>query len=348
MKKLLNRINKNKIIQMKNTVIKIAMLCLITVQYVTSYAQQEPQYTQFMYNKLPINAAYTGARDVLSIRALYRNQWSGIKGAPQTTSLSLHSPFKRESNAMGMYIVNDRLGVTNQTWFNVTYAYRISLPKKMKLSIGLNAGILWYKSNLQDLVLNSNIDPFIANVNRVLPDVGAGIYLTHDYFYVGVSVPNFIKSSLYNKSTINNISASNASKVNFAHRTPHFFFMAGGVIPAGKVLKVRPQILGKYIVADQGKKIPFQMDFNLSLLIYNRVNIGGTYRTAFHNKKTGLTNGDSFDVMLEVWPLKQFMIGYAYDYTLTKLGDYNKGSHEIILGYDFVYDKKKINTPRYF
>ncbi|MBK6275830.1 MAG: PorP/SprF family type IX secretion system membrane protein [Saprospirales bacterium] len=190
--------------------------------------------------------------------------------------------------------------------------------------------MLWYKIICKDLVLNSNIDPFIANVNRVLPDVGAGIYLTHDYFYVGVSVPNFIKSSLYNKSTIDNISASNASKVKFAHRTPHFFFMAGGVIPAGKVLKIRPQILGKYIIADQGKKIPFQMDFNLSLLIYNRVNIGGTYRTAFHNKKTGLTNGDSFDVMLEVWPMKQFMIGYAYDYTLTKLGDYNKGSHEII------------------
>ncbi len=333
---------------MKNIFLKLAMIVIVCLQSVVTYAQQEPQYTQFMYNKLPINAAYTGARDVLSIRALYRNQWTGIKGAPQTASISLHSPFKRESNAMGMFIVNDRLGVTNQTWFNVTYAYRISLPKKMKLALGINAGILWYKSNLQDLILNSNTDPFIENVNKVMPDVGAGIYLTHDYFYAGVSVPNFIKSSLYNKATIDNISASYPSKIKFAHRTPHFFFMAGGVIPAGKVLKIRPQVLGKYIVADQDKKIPFQMDFNLSLLIYNRVNVGGTYRTAFHNKKTGLTNYDSFDVMLEVWPIKQLLIGYSYDYTLTKLGDYNRGSHEIILGYDFIYDKKKLNTPRYF
>jgi hypothetical protein len=123
--------------------------------------------------------------------------------------------------------------------------------------------------------------------------------------------------------------------------------MAGGVIPAGKVLKIRPQMMYRYIASAE-QRIPHTLDFNLSLLIYDRVNIGGSYRTSFHNKKTGLTNSDSFDALLEVWPTKQLLIGFAYDYTLTKLGDYNKGSYEVILGYDFNFEKKRIITPRYF
>lgn len=333
-----------------NKFIKYWTLVLLIGIYFQVNAQQEPQYTQFMYNKLPLNAAYTGARDVVSIRALYRNQWTGIKGAPQTATLSVHSPLKNENIALGTYIVNDRLGVTNQTWVDASFAYRIKIKEKMRLAFGINAGILWYKSNLQDLTLNQSNDPNIANVSRVLPDVGAGIYFNHPNFYLGLSIPNFIKMDLYNKSTMSQIEQIyGSSKVKFARRTPHFFMMAGGVIPCDKNKKfmIRPQIMGKYIV-DRNQKIPFEMDFNLSFLIMNRVNIGGTYRTAFHHKKTDLTNYDSFDANIEVWPLQQLMIGYAYDYTLTKLGDYNKGSHEIIIGYDLVMNKKKLNTPRYF
>lgn len=326
---------------------KMALLLLL-LQAGVVYGQQEPQYTQFMYNKLPINAGYTGSREVLSIRALYRNQWTGIDGAPQTTTVSIHSPFKKEHSAMGFFLVNDRLGVTNQTWFDVSYAYRVPLGKGVKLSIGINAGILWYKSNLSELNPLEQQDPvFQENVSRILPDVGAGLYIYHKYFYVGASVPNFIKGDLYNKDQVDALAQSSQGSFTSASRTPHFFALAGGVIPAGKVLKIRPQVMYKYIASAE-QKIPHEFDFNLSLLIYDRVNIGGTYRTAFHNKKTGLTNSDSFDALLEVWPTKQLLIGFAYDYTLTKLGDYNNGSYEVILGYDFGFEKKKVITPRYF
>ena len=117
--------------------LKLPMLIVVGLfSYKMAMGQQEPQYTQFMYNKLPMNAGYTGAREVISIRALYRNQWAGIEGAPKTATISIHSPFKRENFALGGFIVNDRLGVTNQTWVDMTYAYRISLTKKTKLSIG--------------------------------------------------------------------------------------------------------------------------------------------------------------------------------------------------------------------
>ena len=323
----------------------LVLLFFVTVFSGVSYGQQDAQYTQFMYNKLPQNAAYTGAREVLSIRALYRDQWSGgknggIAGAPKTTSFSIHSPLKNEHFALGFWYVNDRLGLEHKNQFQMTYAYRLHLGKKVKLSLGVNAGLLWYKLNAQDALLTDPNDPaFSQNVSRVLPDVGAGLYIYHPNFYFGASVPNFIKGDLTAKNQLGSD----------AKRTAHVVLMAGGVIPAGKVLKIRPQIQYRYL-ANAQSQIPHTMDFNLSLLIYDRVNIGGQYRTSFSNKNEGikLTGPDSFDFMLEVWPTKQLMIGYGYDYTLTKLANFNRGSHEIILGYDFAFEKKKVVTPRYF
>lgn len=249
---------------------------------------------------------------------------------------------------MGFFMVNDRLGVTNQTWFDVSYAYRIALGKGIKLSIGINAGMLWYKSNLSELNTYETTDPVLQeNVNRILPDIGAGIYVYHKSFYVGVSVPNFIKGDLYNKSTIEALGGNSSGAFLSAHRTPHLFAMAGGVIPAGKVLKLRPQIMYKYITSAT-QRVPHEVDFNLSLLFFDRFNLGGTYRTAFHNKKTGLINYDSFDILAEIWPVKNLLIGFAYDYTLSELTDYNNGSYEVILGYEFDNKKKKLVTPRYF
>lgn len=323
----------------------LAIVALISVCSMTAYAQQDAQYTQFMYNKLPQNAGYTGAREVLSIRALYRAQWVGNKnggttGAPQTASFTIHSPLKREHFALGFYFTNDRLGQEHKNQFDLSYAYRVGLGKGVKLSIGLNAGIYWYKYNAMNENANDPNDvTLMRNVSKVLPDVGAGIYLYHSNFYLGASVPNFIKGDLNQK----------GNTIGESKRTPHFVLMAGGVIPAGKVLYIRPQIQYRYI-ATSVERMPHTLDFNLSLLIYNRVNIGGQYRTSFGNKNQGarLTDPDSFDAMIEVWPTKQLLIGYAYDYTLTKLASYNRGSHEVMIGYDFGFTKKRIITPRYF
>lgn len=322
---------------------------VLVVMMLTSsmaFGQQEPQYTQFMFNKLPINAAYTGANEVMSIRALYRNQWTGINGHPQNVSFSIHSPLKNENLALGFYFVNDRLGQINQNWFDMTYAYRIPLGGKMRLSFGVNAGLLYYKHNVQDLNFTQSGDPLLMdNVSRVMPDVGAGFYLSDpDKFYVGFSVPNFIKSDFYNSREVQSTSGL------VSQRLPHMFAMAGGVIPLGSSLKIKPQTLFKHILSTEYQS-PFSMDFNLSFLIMDRVNIGGGYRTTFGKREEPdkLINGDSFMGMVEFWATKQFMIGYAYDYTLSDLGvAVGSGTHEIIMGFDFSFDKKRIITPRYF
>jgi type IX secretion system PorP/SprF family membrane protein len=323
----------------------IAGMIVAGCSILSANAQQEAQLTQFMYNKLPVNPAYAGSREVLSIRASYRDQWSGgknggIPGAPKTAVLSIHSPLKNDHFAVGFNYMNDRLGETMTNQFEGIFAYRIALGKKVKLSLGINAGLMWYKLNATSLTVVDPGDPaFSENVSRVLPDVGAGIYIYHPNFYIGFSVPNFIKADLASK---------NANGTD-AKRTAHANAMIGGVIPCGKVLALRPQIQYRYVASGE-QKVPHTFDFNLSLLIYNRLNIGGQYRTSVANKNDAvkLTSGDSFDVMVEVWPTKQLMIGYSYDYLLTKLGNYNRGSHEVIIGYDFAFEKKRVITPRYF
>ena len=185
---------------------------------------------------------------------------------------------------------------------------------------------------------------FTENITRILPDVGAGIYFYHEYFYVGASVPNFIPSSLYNKDQIDGLEVGQT-----AQRYPHLFGMVGGVIPLGKVLKIRPQLMTQNVMSSKTKS-PFTMNMNLSFMIYDRVNIGASYRTAIANNKDEeeRRNGDSFDALLEVWPTKQLMIGYAYDYTISALKDKRPQTHEIILGYDMQFKKDMIKTPRYF
>ena len=329
------------------TLNKIAAMILFVLSMSAAKAQQDPQYTQFMYNKLPQNAAYTGSREGLSIRALYRDQWTqkksnAIEGAPKTVSFSIHSPLKKESFALGLYFVNDRLGLEQKNQVDVTYAYRVNLGKKIKLSLGINAGFLWYKLNASDAVLiNPEDAAYSQNVSRILPDVGAGLYLYHPNFYFGASVPNFIKGELKNK----------GQQGSSAKRTAHFVTMAGGLIPVAKGIMLRPQVQYCYL-ASAVQKAPHSFDFNLSVLIYDRVNIGAQYHTSIQNKNNGvkLSNPDSFSAMLEVWPIKQLMIGYSYDYSIPKNGVHRSGSHEIILGYDMGFmknSKKSANTACY-
>ena len=337
----------------KSLITKVAAAVFMGVFFHESQAQQDPQYSQFMFNKLPINAAYTGGRDVLSLRALYRDQWTKLDGHPRTITLSGHSPLQNENIAVGMNILHDQLGVTKQTLISATYAYRFKLnpegKQDMKLSLGINAGMLFYKSALTELYVTDPTDPvFSEDVSRIMADVGGGVYFYGTNFYVGVSVPNFFKTDLYEKDQVDNLPDGMA-----ARRVPNIFGMAGGVIPLGKsgIVKFRPQVLTKSTLTRDYKQ-PFQIEVNGSILLYDRIGVGATYRTTVGNKKQfnpeQLTNEESIDAMIEIWATKQLLIGYSHDFTLSDLKDYNKGTHEIVLGYDFQFEKKKVITPRYF
>ncbi|TVR78741.1 MAG: type IX secretion system membrane protein PorP/SprF [Chitinophagaceae bacterium] len=290
-----------------------------------TFGQQDPQYSMYMFNGMSINPAYAGSREKISLTALYRHQWSGMDGAPRTISFNAHSPLLNDRIGLGLSVVNDRIGVTNTNHINGAYAYR--LPTDIgRLSFGIQGGFSHYNSRWSDLVLNDAGDNnFSSNSpNLFLPNFGFGIYLyDHNRYYVGVSAPQLLNNSL-------NESLSLEGTNNVARQFKHYFFTAGYVAKLNEFMKFKPSVLLKYVHG-----APLQADFNASLLFYDALWVGASYRT-----------GDSFVFMVEYYFGERFRAGYAYDYTITELNNYTSGSHEIMIGYEFSLDKDAYLTPR--
>ena len=324
---------------MKNIIYSISFLLLLSA-IKTTCAQQEPMNTMFAYNKLQVNPAYTGGKDMVSIRAVYRNQWVKLPGAPQTINVNVHSPLKNERIALGLSVLNDRLGVTNQTWLMTSFAYRIPFKNDTKLSFGISAGMLVYKTNITLLDAIDQGDPLLQNnLKGVNPNIGVGVYYYGQKFYVGVSMPNVLPLNYMHHK-------DNAQLPNRFKQVPHIFIMAGYTFEMGKKKNfwIQPQLLLKYIATTQFK-IPFEIDANATFTLFKIANFGLTYRTGLADK---FDNRESVDVMTMFQIPKGFSIAYSYDITISKVKKYENGTHEIMLGYDFDPHKKGTRTPRYF
>lgn len=303
-------------------------------------AQQEPYNTMFAFNKLPVNPGYAGAKDMLSIRALYRHQWVDLPGNPQATNINIHSPLKYENIALGLSIINDRLGATNMTHLNTSFAYRIPFKNDTKLSFGISAGMMIFNSKITELDAIDTGDPLLQqNLKGVRPNIGAGVYYYGSKFYAGLSIPNMVPVGLFDKK--DNISGN----VRLQQLTS-LLLMGGYMFEIGKKKNfwLQPQVLLKYM-PNKKYEIPLEVDVNLTFTLYKRVGLGVTYRTGITDP---YQNRESVDVMAIFYLPKDFTIGYAYDQTISKVKTYNKGTHEVMLGYDLSIRKKGIRTPRYF
>lgn len=292
---------------------------LITVN---AFSQQTAMYSQYMFNMLGVNPAYAGSRDVISATALYREQWSGINGAPKTLTFSADMPLAHERVGLGINLFNDRIGVSNTTGFSANYAYRIHTGKGT-LALGLNAGLIQYRADYSSLVVSytGQGDPsFNQNINSTKPNFGAGVFYTTDFFYAGASVPTLVS---YNISGLDSV---------VAYQKRNYFGMAGMVFRLNNELKLKPSTLIKY-----SNGTPLQIDLNANLWIHDVIGIGTSYRT-----------GDAILVVLEIQASPNFRMGYAYDYPLTLLKTYSSGSHEIMLRYEFSKNTNKVISPRYF
>lgn len=326
---------------MKNLIITTLLFVFIGM-HLKSVAQQEPMNTMFAYNKLQTNPAYTGGKDILSIRAVYRHQWVKLPGAPQTINFNIHSPVKNERIAVGLSLLNDRSGSYTQTIIMPSFAYRIPFKNNTKLSFGISAGINIYKINLTTLDATDENDPLLTqNLKGVNPSVGVGIYYYGKKFYVGISSPNIVPADMiHKKDKVYNLTIDKIVEV------PHLYLMGGYTFEMGKKKNfwIQPQLLFKYLMSSK-YKIPFELDANLTFTLYKIANIGVTYRTGLANT---FSNRESVDFMGMFTLPKGFSFAYAYDMTISKSKIYHQGSHEIMLGYDIDVTKKGIRTPRYF
>ncbi len=291
-------------------------------------AQQDAMYTQYMFNTLAINPAYAGSRNVLSVTGLFRSQWIGIDGAPETQTLSFDTSIPGKRVGLGLQVFNDKIGITRTTGAYASYAYRIRMERGT-LALGLQAGFAKYRADFTSVRLNSGspVDyAFNYNLNELLPNFGAGAYYNSDRFYVGVSVPHLLNNKLNNPSSV---VVTNGL---VARQYLHLFITSGYVFNMGDDFKLKPSFLFKGAMG-----APVQLDVNANFWIKDKISLGAQYRT-----------GDAFAALMELQISDQLRMGYSYDRTISKLQTYNSGSHEVMLRYEFGFERDRILAPRYF
>ena len=303
---------------------KLLLTAIIVLNISFVNGQQTPQFTQYMYNTISVNPAYAGSREALTIVGLHRSQWVGFGGGPITQTLSVHSPLRNEHIGVGFSFINDKLGYENFSYMYADISYNINITEKTKLAFGIKGGFSYY--NIDPELFNDpkvyNDPYFQEKLNRWTPNLGAGLYLHQPKWYLGISSPKIIENN-YNNS-VNYITLEQL----------HFYGIGGYVFDLNKSggIKMRPTALIKYT-----KGAPLSYDTTLSFLFAEKFWIGGAYR--FNDSVGGLVD---FQIS------KQMKIGYAYDYPISKIRPFTSGSHEIIIMFDFKFDKSKYKSPRYF
>ena len=299
---------------------KIFLILLIFTAF-TGFAQQDAQYTQYMYNTININPAYAGSRGAMSIFAMHRTQWVGLDGAPVTNVASINTPLNDNNLGLGVSFINDKIGPTNETTISTDFSYTIRTSETYKLSFGIKATANLF--NLDISKLNpAEIDPSIQNIeNKFSPNIGAGLYLHSDKAYVGISIPNFIESDRYDDNEI----AIFKERINY-------YLIGGYVFDINSTLKFKPAVLTKMVIG-----APLQVDLSGNFMFNEKFVVGVAYRwSAALSAMVGFQVSDGM------------YIGYGYDRETTRLSNYNSGSHEIFLRYEIFKNNGKIITPRFF
>jgi len=288
----------------------------------TSFAQQDPQYTQYMYNQAVINPAYAGSKDNLSIVGLYRNQWTGFDGAPKTITLSGHSPVG-ERTGLGLSVISDQHGPVKENNIYADFSYSFNVGESTKLALGIKGGV-----TLHDIALNSGTttavpgDPlFASDVSSATPNAGIGAFFYSDKYYVGLSMPNMLKSVHLDE---------NGKK--YGSEIQHYFLTAGYVFQITDNTKFKPSFLVK-----SSFDAPISFDVNANFLFFDKFEIGASYR-----------NEDSVSGLVGFAFSENIRIGYAYDYVLTDISEAAPASHEVFLQFDLNFPKKVSRSPRFF
>lgn len=300
---------------------KILYFALMLIGLV-SYAQQDAQYTQYMYNTINVNPAYAGSRGVLSVFGLHRTQWVGLDGAPTTNAFSLNSPIENTNLGVGLSFVNDKIGPTVENTISADLSYTIRTSETYKLSFGVKGTANLFNLDVNKLNPQNAGDPLLQDLdNDFSPNVGAGAYLHSDKLYLGVSVPNFFETKRYDDNDI----AVYKERMNL-------YFIGGYVFDLSPSLKFKPAFLTKLV-----EGAPLQLDVSGNFLINEKFVLGAAWRwDAAVSAMAGFQITDGL------------FIGYGYDLETTKLANYNSGSHEVFLRFELFKKQEKIVSPRFF
>jgi len=300
---------------------KLFLTALILVCSYTAFAQQDAQYTQYMYNTMGVNPAYAGNRGVMSIVGLHRSQWVGLDGAPTTQTLAVHTPFGESRLGLGVSFVNDAIGPTEEQYFNVDVSYTIPTSADGKLSFGLKgaANILKFDHTKLTAVPDAELQSF----SQFSPNFGLGAYYHKgNKWYLGLSVPNILETEHYDDAALSKIGKE---RINY-------YLTGGYVFDITDNIKLKPATLFKYVAG-----APLQADLSLNAMFNEKFVLGAAYRWSA-----------AMSLMAGFQVNQQIFIGYGYDMDTTELSGFDSGSHEIILRFELLNSRRDLISPRFF
>jgi len=305
-------------------IIKLFFIGLILSLSFSTIAQQDEQSSMYMFNPLQFNPAYAGSRGDMSVTAIVRSQWVGIKGAPKSQFVSFNSPLKYKNMGVGMHISNDMIGARNRTSFYGDYSYTLNFKNGNKLNLGVSFGGEQITVDFNKLIAKDMTETdYLTSLSQFKVNSGVGAYYFGDKFYAGISTPRMFQTRL----EANGILLSD----NFTKR--HYFISAGYVHPINSVIDLKTSTLIKV-----SPNAPITVDVNANLFLYKKFWVGAMYR---FNESVGVNIA---------YQLKEsLMFGYAFDFPINGLSNLNNmGSHEIMLNYTISHKKKAFGSPRYF
>jgi type IX secretion system PorP/SprF family membrane protein len=305
----------------KFAILFMVALFLLLLMF-SSNAQQTIGFTQFTWNQASLNPGYNGSHESVSARLFYRNQWAGFEGAPKTQSITVHSPISHGDFGVGLNVLRDQLGITDQTAVSGAFAYRMKMPVG-RLALGLsgeyrNISMQWSSLNPED-----EVDDYLptGDASSSVVNFGFGAYYESNRFFAGVSVPGLLEPTV-------NVGMSSSMGLEIQR---HVYAMTGVVFDLSKNVQMKPSMMVRYTQA-----APLQVDANVSVLLNETFWVGASYRL-----------GDSGDLMIQYLINSQFSVGYSYDFTFSKIQNHG-GSHEFFLGFDLQRKSDGYDHPRYF
>lgn len=294
---------------------------IVMLSGLVNFAQQDAQFTQYMYNTININPAYAGSRGVLSIFGLHRTQWVGIDGAPTTNSFSINSPIGKNLG-IGISAINDVIGPTANNTIVADISYSIQTSSNYKLSFGLKVSENMFNLDISKLNPIHQNDPKFQNIkNQFSSNFGGGLYLHSNKTYFGFSIPNLIQNKIYNP-----------NEITFYTEKINYYFISGHVFDINQDIKFKPAFLAKFV-----EGAPLQLDFSGNFLYNQKFILGTAYRWNV-----------AVSAMVGFQISEGLFLGYGYDKETTRLSHFNAGSHELFLRYELKKSYNRIITPRFF
>ncbi len=289
-------------------------------------AQQDVQYTQYMFNQLSLNPGYAGSKDALNTALTYRDQWRQMEGAPKSVMAFVHAPLKIKKIGLGAQLSSDEIGPKKVLGLSGTFAYRLYLGNNGKLAMGLRYGMYNYTFDWTMINYKDPTDPYNTQniTHKLVPTADFGIYFNSLNYYAGLSATHIFGDRTITEGVDNPIGAN-------AELKPHVFTTGGAAFSLMDNLVFNPSLLIKFV-----ESAPPSADLSLNFLIDEKIWLGTSYRMEY-----GLT----FLAQYNITP--KFKIGYSYDAGFNKIGRVSGASHEVMIGYDFNIFKSQIISPRY-